>query len=244
MRGNSQFVCPRCGAMSPADPRFVNWCHQCEFNSDPNIPPEPKSRLRVRAARRREQRVREEFERCRSAPDLRTLHDRWRLMGQVAAVLVHLATVALLAGAVFVALSSILIVLRVLLIILLVGFAFEVRPRFGKPPEGVEVRLDQAPVLWSVVEELCAKVGARKPDAVYVDGQFNARYGVFGVRRRRCLILGYPLWNALEPEERIAVLGHELAHDMNRDLRNVALVATALSSINRWLLLLSFPALP
>jgi heat shock protein HtpX len=44
------------------------------------------------------------------------------------------------------------------------------------------------------------------------------------------------------PEERIAVLGHELAHDVNRDLREAnALVGTALTSINHWLLLLSRP---
>jgi Zn-dependent protease with chaperone function len=241
MGGNDVFSCPRCAAISPADPRFVSWCQQCGFNADPDPPSEPKGRLRARAIRKSEQRVREEYQRCSKAADLRTLHDSWRPMGQVAAILVHITTATLLAGAVFIALSSILTALKVLLVALFVGAAFEVRPRFGKLPKGPEIRRDHAPVLWSVIEEACSKVGARRPDAVYVDGRFNAHYGMYGLRRRRCLVLGYPMWNVLGAEERLALLGHELAHDVNHDLRNGALVATALNSINHWLLVLSMP---
>ena len=237
--GNDIFVCPRCGATSPADPRFVSWCHQCEFKADPDSSNKPKGRLKAWSARREDKRLREEFERCKAAPDLGSLPDRWRVVGQIAAVLVHLATLILLAGAVFVGLSSLLTLLKVLIMIVLVGFAFEVRPRVGKSPKGKEVSEDQAPVLWSLVRELCIKVGARVPDAIFVNDKFNAGFGMIGLRRRRCLVVGYPLWNVLRPDERVALLGHELAHDINRDLRASVLVGTALGSINRWLRLLS-----
>ena len=186
-----------------------------------------------------DKRLREEFERCKAAPDLRALRDRWRVLGQVAAVLVHLATVMLIAGAVIIALSSLALALKVVFIILLVGFAFEVRPRFGKSPQRMEVRKEQAPVLWSLVKELCGRVGARTPDAIFVDDRFNASFGMVGVRRRRCLIIGYPLWNVFTPDERVAVLTHELAHDINHDVRASVLVGTALGSTNMWLRLLS-----
>jgi Zn-dependent protease with chaperone function len=152
---------------------------------------------------------------------------------------VHLTTIALIAGAVIVSISPVLIVLRVLLVLVLVGFAFEVRPRLGAPPKGVELPPENAPVLWSVVTELCALVGARVPHALFIGRSFNAGYGAVGVSRRRCLVLGYPLWNVLGPEERIAVLAHELAHDVNRDLRDSFLVGTALVSLRRWLDLLA-----
>jgi Zn-dependent protease with chaperone function len=194
----------------------------------------------TRAALRGDKRMREVFERCKTAPDLRNLPDRWRRLGQACAVLVHLATVALIAGAVFVALSTVWIVLKVLLVLLLVGFAFEVRPRLGRPAKGIEVKREQAPALWSVVTELCAMVGARPPHTLFVDGRFNASYGMVGLKRSRRLTLGYPLWNVLGPEERIAVLAHELAHDVNRDLRHSLLVGSALLSLRQWLGLLSF----
>jgi Zn-dependent protease with chaperone function len=62
---------------------------------------------------------------------------------------------------------------------------------------------------------------------------------VVGVRRRKYLVLGYPLWNVLDQEERLAVLAHEVAHDVNRDLRASVLIGTALFSLRKWLGLLS-----
>jgi hypothetical protein len=133
--------------------------------------------------------MREVFDRCRAAPDLRDLPDHWRRLGQVSALFAHLTTFALIAGAVIVAFSPVLLVLRVLLVIVLVGFAFEVRPRLGAPPKGVELPPENAPVLWSVVTELCTLVGARVPHALFIRRSFSADYGAVGVKKVGALSL-------------------------------------------------------
>lgn len=47
-------------------------------------------------------------------------------------------------------------------------------------------------------------------------------------------MLGMPLWEVLTPAERIALLGHELAHYANGDTRNGLVVGTALRSLAIW----------
>jgi Zn-dependent protease with chaperone function len=226
--------CPECGAQSTNDSRFVEWCHSCGWHADPSPPPAPKGWIKRRAARRDDRAVREVFQVCATAKDLRALRVRSKAVAVVCAIVVHLATVVVLVLAVYVATTSLLPPIRVLLSAALVGTAVLVRPRFGKPPRGVLVPREEAPVLWGCVEELCQTIGARPPDFILVDGTFNAGYGSVGLRRRRYLRIGYPLWNILSPEERIGLLSHEMAHDVNHDLRRSVITYTALNSLSQW----------
>lgn len=38
--------CPECGSRLAADPRFVAWCQECDWNLDP-APPKPETRLQA-----------------------------------------------------------------------------------------------------------------------------------------------------------------------------------------------------
>jgi Zn-dependent protease with chaperone function len=55
---------------------------------------------------------------------------------------------------------------------------------------------------------------------------------------QRVLIIGLPLWNALRDQQRLALLAHECAHDVIRDLRSGLLVGTAIDTLRRWAWLL------
>jgi Zn-dependent protease with chaperone function len=99
--------------------------------------------------------------------------------------------------------------------------------------------VEKAPVLWATVEELSRQVGARSPDFILINSSFNASCGSVGIRQKRCLVIGYPMWNVLSDAERIGLLTHELAHDANHDLRRSLLVGTALGSLTRWFNLLT-----
>src|SRR5262249_46197728 len=73
---------------------------------------------------------------------------------------------------------------------------------------------------------------------IIVDEQFNAAYSVVGWRRVPVLWIGLPLWMALRPQERIAILAHEVAHGVNRDATRSFLVGSALSALDEWIGLL------
>ncbi|MGW5329672.1 M48 family metallopeptidase [Streptomyces sp. NPDC004014] len=77
-------------------------------------------------------------------------------------------------------------------------------------------------------------MGTHSVHAVAVDGSINASVMTYGVRGRRLLVLGMPLWEVRTPEERIALLGHELAHYANGDTRNGLVVGTAVRTLALW----------
>lgn len=68
--------------------------------------------------------------------------------------------------------------------------------------------------------------------AVRLTSAFNASYGRSG--RRRELRLGLCLWAILEPQERVALIGHELGRALNGDLRNNVFVRRALLPLAAW----------
>lgn len=85
------------------------------------------------------------------------------------------------------------------------------------PPEGHDVRPDEAAALWQATSNVGAALDAPGIDRVVVTDDVNAavaqipRLGLLGWTRSY-LILGLPLMRALSPLEFRAVLAHELAH--------------------------------
>lgn len=85
------------------------------------------------------------------------------------------------------------------------------------PPEGRELRKDEAPRLFAAIDDVCRTLRAPRADVVIIDGEYNAavsqvpRLGVFGWHRNY-LILGLPLMQGLPPEEWRGVLAHEFSH--------------------------------
>ncbi|TCO58670.1 M48 family metallopeptidase [Actinocrispum wychmicini] len=101
------------------------------------------------------------------------------------------------------------------LLMMLLGWAL--LPRLGRVDEWGAVAPADAPRLRALVDSVCAAVECAVPDVVIVDSRFNASAGVVGWRRRKVLRIGLPLWGALEPAERVALLGHEVGHFVNND---------------------------
>src|SRR5262249_12104022 len=59
-----------------------------------------------------------------------------------------------------------------------------------------------------------------------------------GWRRVPVLSIGLPLWMALRPQERLALLGHEIAHGVNGDGTRGFIVGAAFSGLDEWIGLL------
>ncbi|TYC25166.1 M48 family metalloprotease [Micromonospora sp. MP36] len=114
----------------------------------------------------------------------------------------------------------------------LIGLAVALRPRFGRLDPGLEVlSREQAPELHALVEEVATAIGAPAPHVIGVDGSRNAYATSVGLRRRRVLALGLPLWGALGGQERVALLGHELGHFVNGDVRRLLVTQPALTML-------------
>jgi Zn-dependent protease with chaperone function len=141
----------------------------------------------------------------------------------VAAFALHLSVVACLLVGIWLCVRD-FPNLTILFGLVLILIAAELRPRFGRIGQNdVEVTRQDAPELYALAERVAAAVDAPPPQLICVNEDFNASSGAVGFRRRRVLTLGLPLWGALGPQERLALLGHELGHFVNGDVRRTLL---------------------
>jgi heat shock protein HtpX len=117
---------------------------------------------------------------------------------------------------------------------LLVLVALALWPRLGRvDPDGRRLRRDQAPTLFRLVDSVATVVGAPLPHIVEVDSSFNASATSVGLRRRRVLRLGLPMWAVLPPQQRVALIGHELGHFVNGDARRGPVTRVPLTTLGR-----------
>ncbi|MFI6321241.1 M48 family metallopeptidase [Nonomuraea sp. NPDC050556] len=115
---------------------------------------------------------------------------------------------------------------------ILLGFAWLLFPRPDKLPEDLET-LDRAraPRLFDLLDEVADRASSPRVHMVMISGRVNASVRTYGWRRRRYLEIGYPLWQVLTPQERVALLGHEFGHFSNGDTRRSLVVGTALDAL-------------
>jgi heat shock protein HtpX len=118
------------------------------------------------------------------------------------------------------------------LILLLLGL--ELRPRVPRVRRTLgEVLPSAAPATFAVIDRVAKQLGTASPAVLYVDESFNAACGRSGLRRTPVLMIGLPLWSALSPDARVALLGHELGHLVNGDPRGGLLTQPALTTFQR-----------
>jgi len=231
-------TCPSCAADVPLDAGAVPWCERCDWNVDPNPPPSPRGPL-ARWRRRRSDRV-------AAAVHARLLAEgvglsRGRLaIALLATAPVHLLTLAVAAGGVWLVVSDVVTPwLRVPGVVLAAGVLWLVVPwRGSSSTDGRVLTADAAPATFAAVARVAEAVGARPPHTVVVVPEmYNAFFGA-GRRGQRVLWLGLPLWNVLDDGARLALLGHELGHDVNRDVRRSVPMVLARRSLKGWATLL------
>ncbi len=230
------FRCPRCGTEHELDARWAPWCDRCKWGAAP----EEDEQLSRRALRRRDRlaaRATREHERLISL-GLEDGPGTDRTLVLVLCTIVHLVDVAVVLGLLSVWLIPTLLPIQLVVTVLALGFAYLMAPRRHKDqPRGLPLDRERAPELWRLVDEVGAALHTAAPGRIELVTDVNAAWGV--VRGgRRVLWLGYPLWAVLERQEKVALLGHELGHEINGDLTRGAYVGAALSALDEWQLLL------
>ncbi|MET8170933.1 M48 family metallopeptidase [Streptomyces clavifer] len=217
------------------DNRFTAWCGGCDWNVDPAEPAEEPGRLaraRRTLARRHGERLLAEVG---AGGTLRPGKDTSALMAHGIALAVHGVTVALVAGGIWCVVGGWGNPVVVVAGLFLAALGWSLRPRLPRLPENALLlyRAD-APALYGLIDEIARVAGTRSVDVIAVDADVNASVTSCGVRGRRLLTLGLPLWEILEPRQRIALLGHELGHYSNGDTRRGAVFGTAYRSLVIW----------
>ncbi|MFJ9610175.1 M48 family metalloprotease [Kitasatospora sp. NPDC101176] len=227
-------TCPDCTRPLDADPRFTTWCPACEWN----VVTEQEAAEEAAKGARRAARERSAAERTEQvfqdvmAGRADTSRRDW-LAATVVATLVHLLTATLAGTGIWLLVTGNTplrwVGAAVLAVVLLL------RPRLGRAPRGTGVLTRaEAPALYALTDRIAEQLGARKVDVIAVGDDFNASMAVVGLRRTSVLTIGLPLWEVLDDQQRIALLGHELAHRINGDHRGRLWLGSAICSLAHW----------
>jgi hypothetical protein len=111
--------------------------------------------------------------------------------------------------------------------------AVVLRPRFERMPKHTLDR-SAAPGLYALMERVCAELGTRPVDVIAVDSRYGSGCTRVGLRRRRVLVLGLPLWETLTTDQRLALLGHDLGCVSAEETLSAAWIRTALDALIAW----------
>ncbi len=224
--------CPACGEPIERDPGYTPWCEACGWNVEPIAPdhePGRLGRLYERAGRSAGARLHRELLASR---DLRPRRSAGFVVAAVLSIGITIALVVSVLVGVQLVLSGNLFAMVLGAVLLLAAFAS--RPRRYVLADDGRLSRHEAPALWALYDRVAEALGTRPPDILVVDGSWNAAAGVAGFPRRRYAIVGLPLFATLSPEERVALVGHEVGHWVNDDPTRSGIVWYAIGVLVAW----------
>ncbi|MEU6710653.1 M48 family metallopeptidase [Nonomuraea sp. NPDC046802] len=156
-----------------------------------------------------------------------------RLLAVVLALMVHLLTLGFVVLGGWTMLTTPDSLLAWLLGALSLAVGWVLRPRLGRLPADAEV-LDRAEAkeLYALAERVADQVGVKRPSKVAVrDLTPHAGYDLIGALRVPVLVIGLPLWLALPPRQRAALLATAYARLPTGEER---VVGGALYTLDAW----------
>jgi len=99
--------------------------------------------------------------------------------------------------------------------------------------EAREIEKEDAPRLWNVVEEMAIASGLGSPPRVFVvDQEAPNAFAVGSKRSRSAIAVTTGLLKRLDRDELQGVVGHEIAHIVNEDVRFMTIAAVLLGGVS------------
>jgi heat shock protein HtpX len=212
---------------------YVMWCDQCGWNLQPHQPDGPRNIFESLYASLGQKQSQALFDQLAEADTLKPSLTVSKLLAFVLATIVHGVTIACAIGGIVLLVRGWPGFFAIVGGLLLIGLAWVLRPRFSKSPDGIVSRAE-APALYDLVDTVATLLGTHRISGIVIGPQFNAALERVGWQRARVLCLGLPLWAVLDDQERIALVAHELAHDVNGDPNRGFFVGSAIDSLVNW----------
>lgn len=238
MSATATSVCPECGNATPAVEGFKRWCDQCNWNVEPYSHDDDNffARQYARIGKRSGARI---LSKLVAAPveSLRPRLTMSKAMAYCLAVLVHASSLITFGLGLYLVVGFYPAIPAIAFGLALCGLSWLLLPVLGKVPEDVTPQ-PEVPTLYAFVNDVASNLGGPPIRHIVIDETYNAAYGTVGWKREAVLWIGLPLWVALTPQERVAVLGHEIAHGVNGDSTRSTIVGSAVNTLDTWVQLL------
>lgn len=87
------------------------------------------------------------------------------------------------------------------------------------------------PELYKAVNLVCKKFNTSELEGIILNEEFNAGITEYGIKKKKILFIGLPLWSVLNNEEKLDLIGHEIAHCVNGDPSRNKIISTAINTL-------------
>ena len=225
-------TCPECGEPVPIASGFRNWCRHCDWNLGADVADPDALGWYASYSQRAGNRLFESLANA-SHDALRSSTASSRIGAWLFAGVVHLITVAIfLAGAwlIYFDWFNWFLTITGALFILLSVALFPRPDRMQFEP----VSAEEAPALHAATGRVAELLEAPAMPLINITPDINASIGYVGWRRVPCLRIGAPLWLCLDQQQKLALLAHELSHQVNNDIARGFWVGSAEMTLARW----------
>jgi Zn-dependent protease with chaperone function len=235
MTQSSTQQCPKCHTEIPIDPGYPVWCDHCEWNlydHKKGLRENLYQKFYFKVSSRLGERLLSLL--THAGPSLPTFSFS-KLLAFVIAGLVYVFVLAQAAFGISLIRDGYQTDLFSMLIgVLWVGMAFIMRPRIYAVPKRNIITRDDFPTLYKITDEVASLLGTKRVDLILITTRFNASFFRAGWLRKNILHLGMPLFELLTPQERVALIAHELAHSANGDASRSFFIASAIQALRAW----------
>ncbi len=232
--------CPECGSMVPVHAQYVTWCDQCNWNIQPlklektaNVFESMYDSL----GRHQSQQL---FDKLQKQGTLKPTLTFSKVLAFFFASLIYLLLIfffVLGVKLIFQGWGDILRVVTIFLGILSLAFVFASVPRPVKIKRPVAAKASYAH-LYKLVNDIARNLGSEPIDKIVITPAFNASFVRVGWMRKRVVVLGYALWSVLSDQERVALIAHEVAHNVNGDQSRRFFIGSAIGVLATWYVML------
>ncbi|MCX7749915.1 MAG: M48 family metallopeptidase [Clostridia bacterium] len=237
-----EIKCKQCGTDLEVNPGYITWCEHCDWNIDPTSEvPRKKAifhRFNMFLGKKFSKNLYNEINQS----------DRFRPRLNLSWVFAFIFSIIIYTINLTVVLFFIRIGFNIfnayrdlagfvgLLIFFAIAYLFI--PKFKKDNVN-PIKREEFPHIYILVDRLTDMMGAPKIDDIVLTNEFNASFSQIGLNRKRILFLGLPLFYLCNNKERIALLAHEIAHNMNGDIKRGVIVGGALKLIENWIFIVA-----
>lgn len=155
------------------------------------------------------------------------------VMAFLCAIAIYAASVALGVAGIAILMAPWGNIFTALLACILILLCWIALPRPTSLPD-YPIAESQCPTLYLLARRIAEKMRAPPIAGIGISADFNANYRAAGWRMRRYIELGAPLLAILSPEERVAVIAHELSHGANGDPLRGGFLYGAVATLGNW----------
>lgn len=230
---NMEMVCPKCGNKIPVNEGYVNWCDKCGWNLKPEIEIWPRNiieRINIKLGNIYGKKL---FDEMINEQEVKVKVTPAIIIAYILSILVHSLTLLFFVLAIIVIQSKGLLIFKLIFFVIALLLVYYLLPKPQKKPKNI-IPKEKIPEIYKLIDELSEAMGGIKIDGIIISDEFNAWYTEMGIKKKRYICIGLPLFYMLDNNEKIAVLAHELAHGINRDISKMLVVYSAIYSLVGW----------